>query len=153
MKLQKQQTVFLPLSDWDIFPWTKEMYQRHAVELQKILLEYREIKNLNDNAIMARYVWLEKKGAVILYKKEDGGFDVNIVIEKYPHFSNMFSVFDDWLSRKERIELTNEQARAKIEGIRAGMKTVDFSIPKSILDGAERDVSNDEMTQDALNNF
>ena len=48
--------------------------------------------------------------------------------------------------------------KAKIDEIKVGMKKADFSIPKEVMAGAERDVSTEEMklddiTQHALNNF
>ena len=154
-KLQNQKEIArLPLSDWDIFPWSKEMYQRHEQEFQNILKEYREIKAINGgNAIMARNVWTERKGGIVII--DDTEIHATL---KYQTISNTFDRFSEWLSFKEKREMTPEQMKAKIDEIKVGMKKADFSIPKEVMAGAERDVSTEEMklddiTQHALNNF
>ncbi len=159
-KIQKeQQKAFLPLSDWDIFPWTQDMYQKHENEFKVILGEYRAMRiKHNDDAKMARWRWIESKGGMRMVEDIYGILQPHVFVDKYPHFSNMFERFDDWLSFQEKRNMAHEVRGQMIRSIFTGMKKPSMSIPQGVRDGSERDVANeeqkiDDMTKDALNNF
>lgn len=153
--IKKEQDVArLPISDWDIFPWSKEMYERHESDFQRILLEYRAMRvKYNDDARMARWRWIESYGGLKMILDNYGILQPNVSAERYQHYSDMFERFDDWLSFKEKREMSVEEQKTKIDAMKSGIKPVNFSIPKKIIEGMERDISNDEITQDALDNF
>lgn len=154
-KVQKQSIVSnMIFSDWDISPWNKETYEKHEKDFQNILIEYTNLKKNNENnSITARWKWLESKGAIKLVMGTNQTVSPHAIVDKFQHFSNMFDRFSDWLSFKERRELSIEEQQKRRDEIKSGVKKIDFSIPKSIMEGMERDISNDEMTQNALSNF
>lgn len=108
-KLQKiSQTVqSLPKSDWEKEMWNAEDYKRHQKDFETILGEYRNITDFCYSAIMARWYWLELKGAVKLRWFENHlgeGYIEPFVRRTYTYYSNMFSKFNEWLSFGEKIE-------------------------------------------------
>lgn len=149
----------IPLSEWDIFPWSKEMYEQHELDFQKILVEYREMRiKYNDDARMARWRWIESKGGMKMVVDIYGILQPHAVEEKYFYLSNMFERFDDWLSFQEKKAMSQEARSETIRSIFSGTKKPSLSIPQIIKEGSDRDViyentKIDEVTEHALNNF
>ncbi len=149
-KQETSQQTHTPFTDWDIFPWSKEMYQKYESDFQIILKEYRDLKAINgNNAILARKVWLERKGGTIINNNEI------MCREKYQHFSNMFSHFSEWLSFQERKNMSEEQIRTKIDGLKFDIKKLDFSITRPIIqtEKQKQEDTIDPIIQDALDKF
>lgn len=140
-KLQKEEIKWIPPTDWDNPEWTKEMYRIHEKDFQEIYREFKEI--IPNPKIQTRSLWLEKKGAIRIYS-EGEGYKYSTAEDKYNLFSNKWSRFNDWLSFREKREMSSDEIRGKIVKLKSEMKPIDFSLPKDILEGAERDVQVEE---------
>lgn len=154
-KLKSQQEIKrLPLSDWDIFPWPKEMYQKHEEDFKFILKEYREIKSkCGNDATYARWKWIEMKGGVSIRKNDYGIDEIFVNQSNYGRYSGMFDRFDDWLSFKEKGSMSETERGDKIKSIFFGIKKPTMLIPQNVKNRSDEDISIEEMKENALNNF
>ena len=100
-------TILLPVSDWDIEPWTQGLYKKHEADFKEIQKEYRYISSKCPSAIMARWYWLQNKGAVKIewrWSSHAGWKYPDFIVrpDKYQKYSNMFSRYCEWTSFEER---------------------------------------------------
>ena len=149
-KIKKEQNTYIPLTDWDVSPWSKEMYDRHEVELKKIHQEYKALKHaFNNDARMARWRWIERRGGLVMRLDNFGTLQPYIREDKYVHLSNMFDKFTEWLSFKEKKEISQEERSLVVREIFTGMKKPTMKVPVNII----AESNEEEMIKDALNNF
>ena len=142
-------------SDWDNPIWDKSMYQKHYQDFLTIQKEYRKITEKCDSAIMARWYWLEERGAVTL-KEYLGTLTPHINPDNYKMYSNMFDKFSDWTAFEE-VKLGVERPLLKnvvgeaMKKIGTRMKyyvgKIDFNEPLPQQDNFNN------LVQEATNNF
>lgn len=135
-----------PKDDWDMDFWTVDMFKRHESDFQRILVEYKNLKENYFDEI--RFRWLESKNAVSINK--DG---VSVIVSKYSRYSNMFAQFTNWLYYKEKMENTPEKLSEMKNAIKPLFTGTDFGIPKSIMEGMNRDLEFDKIKQIAIDSF
>jgi hypothetical protein len=147
-KITKEPIAYLPKSDWEIEPWTREMYIKNERELEQIHREYQSIRHLNPSPIRSRWEWLERKGAVRL----NPGNEIVAVYDKFNLYARMFDVYSSWLCFKERTALDPDQRKEEIRKILGelaqSLKNSKFGIPQDLRDRAQSDL---EYDQDKIN--
>jgi hypothetical protein len=145
-KIIKEPAILLPLSDWDNPNWNREMFVKHEREFLEIEREFRAIRHHEPSVIASRYYWLEKKGAVRLFRNEKGNFDVT-ARDSYGMYSNMFSRYSEWKAEKERREMSPEARQAMIREIGKDLPKMSFGIPPEIRQRAAEDLDFDNSLQ------
>lgn len=88
-------------SDWDVDIWNYEMYKKHTADFLQIQKEYQKIKERCVSEIMARWYWLESKGAIKL-KLYMGILEPCSRASSYHNYENMFTKYCDWSAMEEK---------------------------------------------------
>lgn len=156
-RIQKYSSpVKLDISDWDREIWDGEMYKRHHIEFEKIQKEIRSIRERCPAAVVARWYWLQSKGAGRL-KLHLGHVEFFVNPDNYSRYDNMFTKFNNWLSMEENKlsvkiptfgEVYRTSKKAKEIWSKEYQRIIDFSEPLP-----EPQRTFDEVTENALNNF
>src|ERR1039458_4380717 len=91
-KKTQEVAVFVPKTDWQLDYWEGHMYQKHIADFKEIQREYHAISEVCPSAVMARWYWLQSKGAVKIEWKHSPTANKNypdfILNDKYQEYSD-----------------------------------------------------------------